>query len=97
MEAPVGNRKKIRRKSAMVAGVPSRFFRVPLEQIAYIRAVVEGYDGVAVVRARDPRRGEVEWVIGEGLDEEAEAIVRRLERDAGLVEIDRPGDWDLGD
>jgi len=77
--------------------VPSRFFRVPLEQIAYVRAVVEGYDGVAVVRSRDPRRGEVEWVIGEGLNDEAEAIVQRLRNEAGLQEIDKPADWDLGD
>jgi hypothetical protein len=77
--------------------VPSRFFRVPLEQIAYVRAVVEGYDGVAVVRARDPKRGEVEWVIGEGLNDEAEAIVQRLGKEAGLQEIEKPADWDLGE
>ena len=77
--------------------MPSRFFRVPLEQIAYVRAVVEGYDGVAVVRARDPKRGEVEWVIGEGLNDEAEAIVQRLCNEAGLQEIEKPADWDLGE
>ena len=77
--------------------MPSRFFRVPLEQIAYVRAVVEGYDGVAVVRARDPKRGEVEWVIGEGLNDEAEAIVQRLGKEAGLQEIEKPADWDLGE
>jgi hypothetical protein len=75
--------------------VASRFFRVPLEQIAYVRAVVEGYDGVALVRARDPNRGEIEWVIGDGLDDEAETIVQRLRRESGIVEIARPRDWDL--
>lgn len=74
--------------------MPSRFFRVPLEQLAYVRAVVEGYDGVALVRALDPRRGEVEWMIGEGLDDEARAIAARLSDEAGLVEIARPADWD---
>jgi hypothetical protein len=80
-----------------LAAVASRFFRVPLEQIAYIRAVVDGYDGVAVVKARDPWRGEVEWIIGEGLGDEAEAIVQRLAFEAGLIEIERPADWDSGD
>jgi hypothetical protein len=75
--------------------VASRFFRVALEQIAYVRAVVEGYDGVALVRARDPNRGEIEWVIGDGLDDEAETIVQRLRRESGIVEIARPRDWDL--
>jgi hypothetical protein len=74
--------------------VPSRFYRVSLEEIAYVRAVVEGYDGVAVVRGRDPRRGEIEWIIGEGLEDEALAIAGRLQREAGLIEIPRPTDWD---
>jgi len=73
--------------------MPSRFFRVPLEQIAYVRAIVEGYDGLALVRAPDPRRGEIEWLIGDGCEEEADTLVRRLEREAGLIEIERPADW----
>jgi hypothetical protein len=71
----------------------SRFFRVSLPEIGYVRAIVEGYDGLAVVRAPDPRRGEIEWLIGEGLEAEAETLVRRLEREAGLIEIARPEDW----
>jgi hypothetical protein len=80
-------------KTAILPSVPSRFFRVPLEQIAYVRAIVEGYDGLALVHAPDPRRGEVEWLIGEGLDDEAETLARRLADEAGLIEIARPADW----
>ena len=71
----------------------SRFFRVALPEIGYVRAIVEGYDGLAVVRAPDPNRGEIEWLVGEGLEAEADALVRRLEREAGLIEIARPSDW----
>lgn len=71
----------------------SRFFRVPLGQIGYVRAIVEGYDGLAVVRAPDPNRGEIEWLIGDGLEDEAETLVRKLEKEAGLIEIQRPTDW----
>ena len=74
--------------------MPSRFYRVPLEEIAYVRAVLEGYDGVAVLSGADPRRGEVEWLIGEGLEAEAEGVAARLAVEAGLVEIPRPADWD---
>ena len=73
--------------------MPSRFYRVPLEQIAYVRAIVEAYDGVALIFSPDPRRGEIEWRIGEGLEEEAQTIAARLVREAGLVEIARPDDW----
>jgi hypothetical protein len=71
----------------------SRWFRVPLEQIGYVRAIVEAYDGVALVHAPDPRRGEIEWLIGEGLEDEAAALARRLAAEAGLIEIERPADW----
>jgi hypothetical protein len=73
--------------------VPSRFFRLPLEEIAYVRAIVEGYDGLAYVHSPDARRGEVEWVIGEGMDAEAEALIGRLTRTCRLIEITRPDDW----
>jgi hypothetical protein len=73
--------------------VSSRFFRVPLEQIGYVRAIVEAYDGVALLRAADPNRGEIEWMIGEGLEAEADELVTRLGVEAGLIEIARPTDW----
>jgi hypothetical protein len=73
----------------------SRFFRVPLDEIGYVRAVLEGYDGLATVHAPDPRRGEIEWQIAEGREEEAAALARRLQREAGLLEIARPADWPI--
>jgi hypothetical protein len=74
-------------------GSSSRYFRVPLPQIGYVRAIVEGYDGIAIVRAPDPNRGEIEWLIGSGFEEEVERLVVRLGREAGLIEIARPADW----
>ncbi len=71
----------------------SRFFRVALREIGYVRAIVEGYDGLAVVRAPDPNRGEIEWMIGAGLEAEADALAARLAGEAGLIEIARPPDW----
>jgi hypothetical protein len=73
--------------------VGSRFFRLPLGEIGYLRAIVDGYDGLAVVRSLDARRGEVEWIIGEGREEEAERLALRLAREIGLCEIARPPDW----
>lgn len=73
--------------------MPSRYFRVALGEIGYVRAIVEGYDGVAVVRSPDPNRGEIEWLVGDGLEAEADALVVRLEREAGIIEIARPDDW----
>jgi hypothetical protein len=80
-------------KTDSLAPVPSRFYRLPLPEIGYVRAILEGYDGVAQVHAPDPNRGEIELTIGEGLEDEALAIVRRLRDEAGLIEISRPEDW----
>lgn len=71
----------------------SRFYRLPLSEIAFVRAVVDGYDGLAVVRSLDRARGEIEWLIAEGREAEAEALAARLSREAGLQEIPRPEDW----
>jgi uncharacterized protein DUF4911 len=76
----------------------SRFFRLPLREIAYLRAIVDGYDGLAVVRSVDARRGEVEWLVADGREAEAEALASRLGEEIGLHEIARPADWpELGD
>ena len=64
-------------KTAMVP-VGEPLLSRPLTQIGYVRAIVEGYDGVAVVHAPDPNRGEIEWLIGEGLEDEADTLARRL-------------------
>jgi hypothetical protein len=64
-----------------------------LEQIGYVRAIVEGYDGVASVHAPDGNRGEVEWLVGEGMDDEAAVLAQRLAKEAGLIAIARPKDW----
>lgn len=74
----------------------SRYFRVPLHEIGYVRMIVEGYDGLAVVRS-EAGRGEIEWLVGEGMAEEAEALSRRLCVETGMCPIERPADWvDLG-
>ena len=73
--------------------MPSRYFRVPLHEIGYVRMIVEAYDGLAFVRSLSASRGEIEWVVGEGMEEEAEALAVKLAKEVGLLSIDRPPDW----
>jgi hypothetical protein len=73
--------------------MPSRYFRVPLEHIGYVRMIVEAYDGVAAVRSLGRDRAEIEWLIGDGLAEEADELAARLSRETGLRPIARPPDW----
>ncbi len=71
----------------------SRYFRVPLAEIGYVRMIVEGYDGVAAVRSLSAGRAEIEWLVGEGMEQEAETLARRLCTETGMREIPRPPDW----
>jgi hypothetical protein len=77
--------------------MPSRYYRVPLSEIGYVRMIVEGYDGLAAVRSLSGDRGEIEWLLGDGMEEEADALAERLRTEVGLCRIARPDDWiDLG-
>ena len=71
----------------------SRYFRVPLAEIGYVRMIVEAFDGLAVVRSLTSARGEIEWIIGEGLESEADLVAQRLATLTGLCPIERPADW----
>jgi hypothetical protein len=71
----------------------SLFFRVPLEQIGYVRAVVEAHEGLATVRSAAANRGEIEWLVPALLADDARALAAALAAEAGLVEIPRPADW----
>lgn len=72
-----------------------RWFRVPVEEIGYVRAVLEGYDGLATIECPDANRGEIAWVIGPGLDAEADEVLNRLLLEVRLVEIPEPPDWQM--
>jgi hypothetical protein len=71
----------------------SRFFRVPLEQIGFVRAIVEAHEGLAQVCSNDADRGEIEILIPESMAAEAETMLGRLQASTGCVEIARPVDW----
>lgn len=73
--------------------MPSRYFRVPVGEIGYVRMIVEGYDGLATVRSLSADRGEIEWLVADGREAEAEALANVLHRETGMTAIPRPRDW----
>ena len=66
-----------------------RYFRLPLEEVGYVRFIVEGYQGLAQVSAI-PGRGEIAWLIPNERTDEAESLYRALREETGLVEIPVP-------
>lgn len=72
-------------------------FRVPPEAIAYVRMVVEAYDGLAVVVSPEANVGIVEWWVAPGREAEADALAAALSHEVGLTRIDSgtvSGNWD---
>jgi len=63
-----------------------RRFRVPLASIAYVRMIVEGYDGLAVVSS-EAGRGVIEWDVAPGREAEADVLAEALRRETGLVRV----------
>jgi hypothetical protein len=61
-----------------------RRFRVPIPAIAYVRMIVEAYDGLAVVVSPERRRGLVEWHIAPGREAEAATLAEALAREVRL-------------
>ena len=64
-----------------------RRFLVPIPAIAYVRRIVEAYEGLAVVVSPERRRGLVEWWIAPGREVEADTLAQALAAEVRLQEI----------
>lgn len=70
------------------------YFRLPPKDIAYVRFIVESYEGLAQVTSL-PGRGEMEWIVPTSLLPEAESLAAALSQEISLVRIEPPSDWPL--
>jgi hypothetical protein len=57
-----------------------RYYRVDRREIHFLKFILEGYDGVAVVRTVDPTAGLVALHIGVGCQSIVDMIIKDLER-----------------
>jgi len=56
----------------------SKYFRLHREDIAYFKFIIESYEGMAVVRTKDPREAIVELMVAPGWEKEVEEILEGL-------------------
>lgn len=56
----------------------SKRFRLPRGEIAYLKFIIESYEGMAVVRTEDPREAVVELMVAPGWENEAERLIEAL-------------------
>jgi hypothetical protein len=66
----------------------SRCLRVRREDIAYFKFIIESYEGLAVVRTRDPYEAIVELMIAPGLEKDVDEILEGLRQEIPIEYLD---------
>ncbi|HJX59824.1 MAG TPA: DUF4911 domain-containing protein [Thermodesulfobacteriota bacterium] len=59
----------------------SRYYRLHRKDIAYFKFIIESYDGMAVVRTKDPHEAIVELMVAPGWEKDVEKVIEGLQRE----------------
>jgi hypothetical protein len=66
------------------------YFKINPHDLAFVKFIVESYEGIAVLRTVDPKEGIVEWMISPDLVEDAERLLRALKKEIPIVVVSPP-------
>ncbi len=67
-----------------------RYFRLPRQEIGYLRFILESYDGLAFVRTLDPQEALVEIAFPASRRQDADALLRALVEELAMIETASP-------
>jgi hypothetical protein len=73
-----------------VGNTVRRYYRIDRRQIHFLKFVLEGYDGVAVLRTIDPSEGLVVLHIGPGCQSMVDMIIQDLQRQVRIEPVEDP-------
>lgn len=62
----------------------SKYFRLHREDIAYFKFIIESYEGMAVVRTKDPREAIVELMVAPGWEKDVEEVLEGLREEMSI-------------
>jgi hypothetical protein len=62
----------------------SRFFRIRRQDIAYFKFILESYEGMAVVRTKDPCEAIVELMVAPGWEKDADEALGGLRKEISI-------------
>jgi hypothetical protein len=65
----------------------SKYFRLPREDIAYFKFIIESYEGMAVVRTKDPREAIIELMVAPGWEKEVEEVLEGLREEIQIENL----------
>jgi hypothetical protein len=58
-----------------------QYYRVDRREIAFLKFILEAYDGIATIKTEDPIRGIISFHIAPGCQKQVAEILRDLKRD----------------
>jgi len=70
----------------------SRYFRLHRKDIAYFKFIIESYEGMAVVRTRDPREAVVELMVAPGWEEDVDEVIDGLRKEIEIEPLSSGSD-----
>ncbi len=62
----------------------SKYFRIRRDDIAYFKFIIESYEGMAVVRTKDPHEAIVELMIAPGWEKNVDFVLRGLRQEISI-------------
>ena len=65
----------------------NKYFRIRRQDIAYFKFIMESYEGMAVVRTKDPSEAIVELMIAPGWERDAEAVLDSLRQEIPIEPV----------
>jgi hypothetical protein len=65
----------------------STYFRVRREDIAYLKFILESYEGMAVLRTTDPHEAVVELMVAPGWEKDVEEVIDGLRKEIPIEPI----------
>jgi hypothetical protein len=65
----------------------SKYFRLRREDIAYFKFILESYEGMAVVRTKDPYEAVVELMVAPGWEKDLEEVLEGLRKEIIIEDL----------
>ncbi|MGO8990783.1 MAG: DUF4911 domain-containing protein [bacterium] len=65
----------------------SRYFRLHRKDIAYFKFIIESYEGMAVMRTKDPHEAIVELMVAPGWEKDLEEVLDGLQKEIPIEPI----------
>jgi hypothetical protein len=65
----------------------STYFRVRREDIAYLKFILESYEGMVVLRTADPHEAVVELMVAPGWEKDVEEVLEGLRKEIPIEPV----------